>query len=109
MLKPSNPQTKQCYENALEARQRASKAKTTEERDDFLVIEKSWLNLAASYEFSERLERFAGKDFPNHPICPSCAVPMWLVEMNSIDSGVQYRYECRVCSRTELLSEGDLD
>ena len=105
MLKPSNPKAR----NALEARQRALEAKTIKERNGFLVVEKSWLKLAASYEFSERLERFAGKDFPEHPICSSCAVPMWLVEMNSTDAGVQYRYECKVCSRTDLLNEGDLD
>ena len=109
MLKPSNPHARQCYESALEARQRALQARTTAERDDFLAIEKSWLKLAESYEFSERLDRFANEDFPKHPKCPSCAVPMWLVEMNSIEAAVQYRYECKVCSHTELLSESDLD
>src|SRR5215510_1140353 len=86
MLKPANPQARQCRESALEARQRALQARTTAERDDFLAIEKSWLKLAESYKFSERLDRFANKDFPKHPICPSCAVPMWLVEMNSIEA-----------------------
>ena len=106
MLKPANPKARQCYESALEAGQRALQATTTAERDDFLAIEKSWLKLAASYEFSERLDRFTGEDFPEHPVCPSCAVPMWLVEMNSTPAEVEFRYQCKACDRTTLLMDG---
>ena len=107
MLKPSNPEASHCYEHALEARQRALQASTTTERDDFLVIEKSWLKLAASYEFTERLDSFLRKDFPKHPTCPSCAVPMWLVEMNSSAAGVECRYQCKACDRTTSLRDGE--
>ena len=109
MLKPSNPKARRCYEHSVEARQRALQAKTTTERDDFLAIEKSWLKLAESYEFSERLDRFANKDFPKHPICPSCAVPMWLVEMNSIEAVGSVLLRVQSLQHTELLSESDLD
>jgi hypothetical protein len=109
VLQPGNPKAKQCYENALEARQRALQASTAEERKDFLILEKSWLKLAESYEFSERLDRFTNKNFPKHPICPSCAVPMWMVEMYSTSTAVEFYYECKVCSRTELLTESDRD
>ena len=80
MLKFVNPKARDCYEHAIKARQRAQQASTTEERDEFLAMEKSWLKLAESYELSERIDRFLGKDFPKHPTCPSCAVPMWLVQ-----------------------------
>ena len=58
MRKPNNP----------DARQRTVQASTTTERDEFLGIGKSWLKLADSYEFSERLDRFLRKDFPKHLI-----------------------------------------
>lgn len=106
MLKPSSPEARLCYEHAFEARRRALQASTTRERDDFLAIERSWLKLAQSYEFTERLDRFLGKDFPKHPECPSCAVPMWLVEMNSSPEGVECRYQCKACDHTILLTDG---
>ena len=106
MLKPGNPKARQCYESAVEARQRALQASTTAERDEFLAIEKNWLKLAESYELSERLDRFVGRDFPKHPMCPSCAVPMWLVEVISRHAGVERRYQCKACDRTILLGEG---
>jgi transposase-like protein len=70
-------------------------------------MEKSWLKLAESYEFSERLDRFMDNDFPKHPICPSCAVPMWLVEINSTPAEVECRYKCKACDRTILLRDGE--
>jgi len=106
VLKPSNPKARHCYEHSVEARQRALQAKTTTERDDFLAIEKSWLKLAESYEFSERVDHFTGKDLPKHPVCPSCAVSMWLVEMNSTHAGVECRYQCKACDHTILLMDG---
>jgi hypothetical protein len=101
------PKARECYENALEARQRALKASTTAERDEFLAIEKSWLRLAASY-LSERLDHPLGEDFPKHPKCPSCAVPMWLVEMISTHAGIERRYQCKACDSTISLREGEL-
>jgi hypothetical protein len=101
--KPAKPKVKECYENAREARQRALQASTAAERDEFLAIEKSWLKIASSY-LSKRLDRSLGEDFPKHPKCPSCAVAMWLVEMNSSDTGVECRYQCKACDRTIVLN-----
>jgi transposase-like protein len=47
-----------------------------------------------------------GKDFPEHPICPSCGVPMWLVEMSSSPAGVERLYQCKACDHTILLMDG---
>ena len=77
------------------------------ERDDFFAIEKSWLKLVQSYELSERIDRFVSKDFPKHSICPSCAVPMWLVEMDSTQAGLECRYQCKVCDCTTSLRDGE--
>jgi hypothetical protein len=105
VLKPANPKAKYCYERALEARERGLQAHSPAARDEFFESEARWLKLAESYEFSERLSRFLDKDFPKHPVCPTCAVPMWLVEMNSTDAGVEYHYECKVCSQSHLVAE----
>jgi hypothetical protein len=101
--KPAKPKVKECYENAREARQRALQASTTTERDEFLAIEKSWLGMAARY-LSEGLDHSLGEDFPKHLECPSCAVAMWLVEMNSTHAAVECRYQCKVCDRTIVLN-----
>jgi len=59
-----------------------------------------------SYDFSERPSPFLAKlDFPTHSVCPTCAVRMWLLEMNVSHSGVDYHYECRACGHTLLLNE----
>ena len=86
MLKAANPMARHCHEQAHQARQRGLQSSDPKLRDELFASEARWLKLAESYEFSERLDRFANKDFPKHPICPSCAVPMWLVEMNSIEA-----------------------
>jgi hypothetical protein len=43
---------------------------------------------------------------PKHPICPTCDVPMWLVEYHTAettDASPRQVFECKVCgSRTEL-------
>ena len=109
MLKPSNPKAKHCYERAIEARERALQTTNPVARDEFFASEARWLKLAESYEFSERLTRFLDKDSPKHPLCSTCGVSMWLVEMNSNDAGVEYHYECKACSRTGLLNENALD
>jgi hypothetical protein len=47
-----------CLENAAEARQKADETADARMRDDWLVVERAWANLARSYELSEALERF---------------------------------------------------
>ena len=104
MLKPANPQSRHCYERALEARQRGLETRNPAARDDFFAAETRWIKLAQSYEFSERLSRFLATYF-KHPVCPTCSVRMWLLEMNVSHGGVDYYYECKACGHTQLLSE----
>ena len=107
MLKAVNPKARYCYERACEARERALQASNPLVRDDFFAAEKRWLRLAESYEFSGRLSHYLAQwpQSPMHPVCPACSVRMWLLEMNVGQSGVDYRYECKACGRTALVSE----
>jgi hypothetical protein len=54
VLKPANPKARDRYEHAVEARQRALQASTTEERDEFLSIEKGWLGEVVPREDTAR-------------------------------------------------------
>jgi hypothetical protein len=57
LLKPSDD-IRECDGHAMEARQKADSAPTAETRESFLEMERRWLFLAHSYEFSERISRF---------------------------------------------------
>jgi hypothetical protein len=61
MLFKLSEQIRECYRHATEARQKADCAVTVEAKADFLDIERRWLLLARSYEFSERLKDFTTK------------------------------------------------
>ena len=99
MLKAASSHARLCYERALEARERALKTDDPSARDEFLASEVRWLKLAQSYEFSEQLTQFLKKPltFPEHPVCPRCGVPMWLVEMDPSSEKTDYFYECKAC------------
>ena len=58
MLLKLSHEIRECYRNAEEARLRAAAAQDARIRQDFLDMEKRWMFLARSYEFSEQLTRF---------------------------------------------------
>jgi hypothetical protein len=102
MLQPANPKAKECYDRAARARQRALEATAGPERQDYLDAEQRWIRLAQSYDLSARLDDFLeARSEPKHPRCTTCAVPMWLVDVNHIpgDPPRERRYyECKVCA-----------
>jgi len=48
----------ECYRHAYVCAQRARSAPDVAAREDFLDMERRWLALARSYEFTEQLSRF---------------------------------------------------
>jgi hypothetical protein len=58
MLQSLSKEICECYERAEQCRRAAETAATPFAKDDFLDMEKRWLSLARSYEFSERLSDF---------------------------------------------------
>jgi hypothetical protein len=47
-----------CYECALECRRRADESSDPATKQDFLDMERRWIQRAHSYEFAERLSNF---------------------------------------------------
>jgi hypothetical protein len=61
MLRSSSDSASYCYEQARECAEKARSADTEELRTDYLALEKNWLMLGRSYQFSERLTDFAAE------------------------------------------------
>jgi len=107
VLKAVNPDAQRCYENALEARERAQKARDPLDREFYLASEQRWLRLAESYQYSARLSAFLKQphSLPDHPICDTCDVPMWLQKMDFVGGQIEYRYECPACEATKTVTQ----
>jgi hypothetical protein len=58
MLRRTNPKVSDCLHKAQAAHERAEGSSDPEYRDACARIEQSWLQLAASYELTERIEDF---------------------------------------------------
>ncbi|MBO0719035.1 MAG: hypothetical protein J2P55_17125 [Rhizobiales bacterium] len=58
MLNNLSEQIRDCLERAEECARKAAAQNDLGLRDDFLRLEKRWLNLARSIEFVERLDGF---------------------------------------------------
>jgi hypothetical protein len=55
MLQNLSEQIRECYRRAEQSRRVAETARTPSVREDFFAMERRWLSLAQSYEFSEPL------------------------------------------------------
>ena len=60
VLRKLSKEVSECYRLAQQAREWAEQATDPSIRQDLLTVEHSWLLLARSREFSERLTRFIG-------------------------------------------------
>jgi hypothetical protein len=58
MLQNLSEQIRECYRRAEQSRRFAETALTGSVREDFFAMERRWISLAHSYEFSERLSAF---------------------------------------------------
>jgi PAS domain S-box-containing protein len=58
MLRKPSRQVQRCFDRAFDARRRAEGTADLARRADYLEMEKRWLALAQSYEFTERLSDF---------------------------------------------------
>jgi hypothetical protein len=107
VLKAENPDAQRCYENALEARGRAQKARDPLDRGFYLAAEQRWLRLAESFQYSARLSVFLKqpRNLPNYPICATCDVPMWMRKMDFAGGQILYHYECPACEATETVTQ----
>jgi hypothetical protein len=58
MLDKSHKEAAYCYQRAEECRRMAERDCTVEQKATYLDLEARWMKLAASYEFSDRFNRF---------------------------------------------------
>jgi DNA-binding NarL/FixJ family response regulator len=59
MLRKLSKEVSDCYAHAEDCASKAAEACTQQHREALLRLKQSWLNLALSYEFAERLQDFA--------------------------------------------------
>ena len=67
MLNNLSEEIRECYRHAEDCARKAAEQTDPGLRDDFLRLEKRWLDLARSMEFAERLNSFT-KNSPKPPI-----------------------------------------
>ena len=70
MLNSISEQIRECYRHAEDCGRKAATQTDPGLRDDFLRLEKRWLDLARSMEFAERLDSFT-KNSPKPNISPN--------------------------------------
>jgi hypothetical protein len=58
MLQNLTEEIAECYHCASQCRERAALADNPDTKQEYLDMERRWLNLARSYEFAERLSDF---------------------------------------------------
>jgi hypothetical protein len=61
MLESLSEQIRECYEHAAECARKAATQSDPALKQDFLDMERRWLSLAGSFEFSERLGEFSAE------------------------------------------------
>ena len=61
MLQVLSDDVRECYRHAEDCAEKARGAATSELRGDFLRLERAWLMLARSYEFTGRLSDFSAE------------------------------------------------
>jgi PAS domain S-box-containing protein len=62
MLRKLGEQVQACFDHALNARRKADRTADPALKADFLEMEKRWLTLAQSYEFTERVTDFTAQN-----------------------------------------------
>lgn len=99
MLQKFSTQVANCYERAGESRARAAAAANENDKTEYLNIERRWIMLARSYEWSERITGFTEEvkrrlrvlipPAPPHPAvprptCESCGRKMRLTHIEPV-------------------------
>jgi hypothetical protein len=110
MLQKLSQEVAECHRRALEARERAAGTTDATVRSSYLDLERRWLLVAKSYEFTRRVTDFNDETWrriaafrpatPPHPAlpivtCPHCNRKMRLAHIESlIDGAQQMQFDC---------------
>ena len=110
VLKAVSKNARYCYEKALEASERSSKAWTPAEREFYQNDETRWLTLGASFEYQERLAGFINelRNYLKAPFCRACTAKMRPKVMRCRQDGLaEFDYECARCGAKKTVVELD--
>lgn len=125
MLYSLSKQISHCYFRAAECRERAARCLSPADRQFYAEREQSWLTLARSYEFQERLNRMVKElrrsewrdDLPSGqslwikpPPCPTCRRQMQFqsrqpVKCMFVDATVSLERALFVCTNCQYIGE----
>jgi DNA-directed RNA polymerase subunit RPC12/RpoP len=125
MLYSLSKQISHCYFRAGECRERAARCVSPADRQFYIEREQSWLTLARSYEFQERISRMIKElkryelrdDFPPEqslrtkpPQCPTCGVQMLFqarrpVKRMFVQDILSFERALFVCTNCQRLGE----
>jgi len=107
MLTAAKQNVKYCYEQALEAEERAADERNPNTRRFYLDSAKRWFGLAASLEYQERLEAFL-KEFRTsikRPLCPECSLLMRPNRLVQTGEGLfEIQFKCTSCETITMAS-----
>jgi hypothetical protein len=126
MLQKLSEQAADCHRRAQEARRKADLAADRTVRQDYLDLERRWLKLAESYQFTQRISDFEGEinkgvavfrpPLPPDPAlprvrCPRCGKTMKLTQIEPAfgsDVADKSTFSC-VCGGTleQTANRGD--
>lgn len=104
MLERPGPRVAVFLERATRAHERAVRARNPEMRDFHGRMEASWLRMAASAAFVERVERFLvtrDHSVPATDRCPACARLMMLKTIETREEEHVYWFQCMSCGASE--------
>jgi len=104
MLERPGPRVVVFLERAILARERAQRARDAETHEFHERMEASWLRMAASAAFIERVERFLrarDEAVPATDRCPECARLMMLRTIETRDEAHVYSFRCTFCGASE--------
>jgi hypothetical protein len=62
MLNNLSEQVRECLEHAQDCARVAAEQTCAKRKEEFLDLERRWLSLARSHEFTERLDDFCGEN-----------------------------------------------
>jgi hypothetical protein len=125
MLYSLSRQISHCYFRAAECRERAALCLSPADRQFYTEREQSWLTLARSYEFQERLNRMVTElrrrewrdDLPPEhsllikpPFCPTCRLQMKFearrpAKLMFVDPAVSFQRALFVCTNCQRIGE----
>ena len=125
MLYSLSKQISHCYFRAAECRERAARCVSPTDRQFYTEREQSWLTLARSYEFQERLNQMVKElrrnewrdDLPPEqslwtaaPQCPTCGVQMLFqarrpVKRMFVQANLSFERALFVCTNCQRLDE----